>query len=209
MGDLFKDTEEEVRLILPEKKIFDALGRDPDIKIYHGKDIKSAAGVQYNTVLSVTAHLQGKYELLQQFFMFSDRPDYDDMLKIKGPPQVLMRDTLSDGDAFVQLHLAAILEGDLYINDICLTHPSKEFDKPPLPHQENPGLGNGIFDVILENITKYAKKQGMDLISCQVVSPMHKDIFEKRGFELDTRDPILYEMALQTGLQIPMCKKVE
>lgn len=92
----------------------------------------------------------------------------------------ILRD--SNGFNVCELHLADLIDNQWMISDIVLR--SEEFaseDNSLLALHK--GLGNGIFDIILQNLIAEAASSKVKNICLMAFTRSHQKIFEKRGYE--------------------------
>lgn len=107
----------------------------------------------------------------------------------------------------VKLHIAAINDDAIYLQEIALADPSRPAVRPLDDEQKYEGLGNGVFREILTNLRRLAGQHGRDKVILYAVDRTRAAIFAKKGFNLDTTEPDLIERSNSNGIQIPMVAK--
>lgn len=98
-----------------------------------------------------------------------------------------------------KLHLADVLFGDIYLNDIYLSNPFAASRDG-----RHVSLGQGIFDEILISIESYAKHMEYKAISLEAFRLRNLRAFEKRGFVMENNK--LADLAKINGIGFPMRK---
>lgn len=106
------------------------------------------------------------------------------------------------------LHLAHFSEDELHFGDITLQNVRRNL--PPqiadFFKMRHPGIGNGVFDTIMQNLSHFAKEAGYKRISLSAIDMLRVETFAKRGFAL--RPGQLLDASLPQGMSIPMVKEL-
>ena len=205
---LFQSTESEVLALLPLSRIVSVLGRDPGICVYHNEQVKPVDLQAYNIAIMNMLYAERPKEF-KRTRKFAQEPNYDEKIPLPPPDQVLLKDSFGLEHDVLFLHLLSLNAGrDLFLNDLVLANPFIQQTRELLFAQDFSGLGNGIFDEVLENIKSYARTHGFSFVSGHLSHSDRFRIFEKRGFVIDARYPDLVQLSEFSGIQIPVVFEV-
>ena len=103
--------------------------------------------------------------------------------------------------ALVYLSVAA--NRFLHLNDIELANPNTPETRPLESAQKYAGLGQGVFAEIIRRLRVFAGQHGLQEVIGYTADAERLEIFKRRGFELDTSDP-LHVAAFMNGRQFPI-----
>lgn len=191
---------EKLLNILPIPKITEILGKDPRITILLDEDIKKIKPYNYNMSIMNRAYNDNMESRLKKYWEYHENEVYADLMKIN-LPQIFFKDNLNLKHTIIGLHVSKLRKDELFINDVVLAK-----------NEELDGLKNGIFDVVLDNLTKFAKEQNLKYISGHAVNQTVYKIFLQKGYKADVRTHLrndkLYKQSTLTNAQIPFYKEI-
>ena len=201
--------EAEIRALVPEARIIEVLGFDPRLKVSFDGAVQQEDLLGFNTLISCWAYENGRQELLHAHFgPWHKRGGYHAKMGRPHIPQFLIKDYAGFLREIVLLHVGTVKGRELFLEDIVLANPHREWDKPLLGSQRFPSMGNGIFDLVLQNLESLARRHGFVTIAGQLCAADLIPILDERGYHVDREHP-LYPVSQKTGHQIPVRKVLE
>lgn len=193
--------KERLIKILPINEIESVLGENPNISILFDDEVKSFKALDYNMSIATRAFNDNMESRLKKYYEnFHDKNEFADLMKIR-LPQILWKDNLGLERTIIGLHVSKLRKDELFINDIVLTR-----------NEELDGIKNGIFDIVLDNLIKFAKEQDLKYISGHAANLKVYKIFVTKGFKADTRTQFrnleLWNKSKVNGQQVPFYMEI-
>lgn len=122
--------------------------------------------------------------------------------------QAMVQGTLN-GALIASVHLGGKFESDLFLEDLGLVNPNGSYGgRIPFKDQRGPGIGNGIFDEVLNRLELLARQLGYRAISGHAADWPRARLFERHRFALDLRDPELSRLSKLTEVQVPIWRSL-
>lgn len=154
-------------------------------------------------------------ELPESLLPYRDTAEFSDRAmkylnknaKLKVPNEQKLFQIKDENDFSVcELQLADLVYEQWLIGDILLQSEAvlKPNNKLRAKHK---GIGNGVFDLIINRIKEKASESGVKSICLMAYLPEHRKIFEKRGFELIPWPHL--ELSFKLGMSFPMIYKIK
>ena len=191
---------EKLLNIMPTTTIAEILGKDPQITVLFDEDIKKIKPFNYNMSIMNRAYNDNMESRLKKYWKYHRSEEYANLMKIN-LPQIFLKDNLNLKHIIIGLHVSKLRKDELFINDVVLAK-----------NEELDGIKNGIFDIVLDNLTKFAKEQNLKYISGHAANVIVYKIFLQKGFKADVRTHLrndkLYKQSTITDSQIPFYKEI-
>ena len=197
--------------LLPIAKIEQLVKRKLTWRVYQRQDeMMQWELIPYNTCVAAHTHRASRgmawNENPMRFWdKYQDTPQLAKKVGYKHNQAAIVATLDEDPEVVVaKLHIAAVNEDAIYLQEIVLADPSRPPTRPMGLDQEYAGLGHGIFGEILSNVRRLAGQYGRDKVILYAVDGTRAGVFARKGFSLDTSEPDLIEASRINGQQIPM-----
>ncbi|AET66480.1 hypothetical protein Desor_0797 [Desulfosporosinus orientis DSM 765] len=194
-------SEEDINSLFPIKELAAEIGKDPGIKVLRDDEIRLQYPGQYNISVQARAYNQRLVELLQEYYSnHSNSPELAALLGVE-LPQIMWVDTLGYEEPIISLHISKLNKQEVFINDIVLVK-NEDYDL----------LSEGVIDTVLNNLRKFAKKQGAKYLSGYAANRSTLNLLKSKGFEEDKRETngndYLWRLASIRGEQLPFYEEL-
>jgi hypothetical protein len=212
--------KKEGSIFLPLTEIEDVIGAKLSFACSTTNEIRKTDPCAYNmaierslftyfpdvipTIPEELGYFRTKPEFFSQVTKFLKWASKELKMDILLPPneQICFSGALKEIECF-NLHLANTLDNELFISDIFLQDPNK----PNRMGQTGfgfRGLSNGIFDVVIQNIERYAREEQYSKIGLLASNKINMEIFARRGFIIE--ETHMGERAKSIEMSYPMVK---